>query len=512
MSKRVYHRYVFRRKVVFFVSLAIIGGVCFVYGWWYFSQPARVEITSAPGDALIELAGVEQATGELVTTAPAGEYTLTVTRPGFAEHSESVELKANKLFGKQINLKPNTYSFSLQSDPEGADYEITLPDGSKRNGELPFVESLSAGQMQVKLTLEGYQDLAREFFLDQDSDQIWRLDQPDQLLLSQRTIGPVPSPKGVDFSPNGSEIWVTSLMNPKAGVFVFNAKTGEQIKSINLNDQGGVEVIFSPDGSKAYVSQMESGTIYEIDAENYEILRELTTDSTWCKVMEFSPDGNYLYVANWSGNNVSKIYLKSGEVELIPTVGTPRGLYATADGRYLYVAGFDKGEIEKINLDDGSSEILLTTGGAMRHFVADEDRNILFASDMADNSIFKIDLTTDEVTKFATTDNNPNTIALTPDGKVLFVSNRGVNAAESYYVPGPEWGSIQVFDTTTGEMLDAVVGGNQPTALAVSKDGRYLVYSNFLDADLELYEIPSYEELVTGDGGRSEVYKKELIK
>jgi len=512
MSKRVYHRYVFRRKLVFFISLSVIGIVCLAYGWWYFSQPARVEIASAPVDAIIELVGVDKAAGELIVEAAAGEYNLRVTRSGFVEYTETVALRSNKLFGKQINLEPYDYNFALQSDPPGASYEIVLADGSMRNGELPFSEKLTAGSLRVKLSAEGYQDINQEFFLDQDTDQVWRLDQPGQLLLSQRTLGPVPSPKGAEFSPDGSEIWVTSLMNPNAGVFVFNAQTGEQIKRINLNNQGGVEVLFSPDGAKAYVSQMESGSVYEIDAATYEILRVLPTDSTWCKVMEFSADGKSLFVANWSGDNVSRIDLASGEAETFATVKTPRGLYATADGKYLYVAGFDNGEIEKIDLDSGDSEILLTTGGAMRHFAADEDRNILYASDMADNSVFKIDMATDEVNEFVATDNNPNTIALTPDGKVLFVSNRGVNAAESYYVPGPEWGSIQVFDTETGEMLDAIVGGNQPTALAVSEGGDYMIYSNFLDADLELYAIPAYEDLLAGGGGRSGVYKKELIK
>ena len=79
-------------------------------------------------------------------------------------------------------------------------------------------------------------------------------------------------------------------------------------------------------------------------------------------------------------------------------------------------------------------------------------------------------------------------------------------------MPGPEWGSVLLFDTETGKMLDAIVGGNQPTALDVSPDGKYLVFSDFLDARLEVYEIPSYETLKNGNGGRSGIYKSELKK
>jgi hypothetical protein len=33
-----------------------------------------------------------------------------------------------------------------------------------------------------------------------------------------------------------------------------------------------------------------------------------------------------------------------------------------------------------------------------------------------------------------------NTMDLSPDGKVLYVSNRGENNPRSCYIPGPEWG------------------------------------------------------------------------
>ena len=45
---------------------------------------------------------------------------------------------------------------------------------------------------------------------------------------------------------------------------------------------------------------------------------------------------------------------------------------------------------------------------------------------------------------------------------MLYVSNRGRNGS-NYYLPGPEWGSVLAIDTRTGRILDAIVGGNQPT-------------------------------------------------
>ena len=339
-------------------------------------------------------------------------------------------------------------------------------------------------------------------------------DPPGQLVHHLFNISGAPSAKGVAFSPDGKEIWTTLLLNKKRGITIFDAGTGKKIQDINLNNGGGVEIVFSSDGTRAYASQMETAKVFEIDVQTKKITRVFKTGGVWTKILELSADGKTIYAANWSSNNVSQIDLATGKlVRLIPTVTTPRGVYVTKDNKTLYVAGFDKGEIQKIDLTTYKGKVIYKSGGAMRHFAVDEDKNVLYISDMGRASIMKLDLATNKVTKFAKTDINPNTIALSPDKKILFVSCRGTNfSATNYYVPGPDWGSVLLFDTETGKMLDAIVGGNQPTALAVSKDGTNLIFSDFLDSRLEVFLIPSYETLKNGNGGRSIIYKNYLRK
>ncbi len=335
-----------------------------------------------------------------------------------------------------------------------------------------------------------------------------------QLVHRLFNITGAPSAKSVVITNDNKEIWATLLMNKKRGVSIFSAEDGKKITDINLDGGGGVEIVFSTDGTKAYVSQMETARVFEIDVKTKNILRVFKTKSSWTKVLELSPDGSKLYASNWLGNNISEFDLVSGKLlQNIKTVKTPRGTYITKDGQYIYVAGYDKGEIQKINLIDNTRKIIFKSGGAMRHFAVDEARGILYISDMGKNVIWKLTLNDDKVVQFAKTDSHPNTIALSPDKKVLFVSCRGHNfSSTNYYVPGPDWGSVILFDTTNAKMLDAIVAGNQPTALDVSEDGSLLIFSDFLDAKIEVFKVPSYEELLKGNGGRSAVYKKELIK
>jgi DNA-binding beta-propeller fold protein YncE len=383
------------------------------------------------------------------------------------------------------------------------------------DGERLAVESGYTGEFRgpVTVTVEapGYQ--AHTEVLDLTAAtvrQIW-LDRPGQLLHKVAEWTTAGAPKQVAFTPDNAEVWVTLLNG--TGFQVFDPRTGELIKDVELPEAGSVEVIFNDDGSKGYVSQMETASVYEIDVTTKTVLRTLDTEGIWTKVMALSPDEKTLWASNWVSNNVSEFDLVSGEVtRKLNTVLTPRGLYVTPDGESLYVAGFEDGEIEVFDLATGDSETIYRSGGSMRHLAGDPATGLLYASDMARAHVLVVDTATNEVAELAKVDKVPNTIDLGPDGRVLYVSNRGRNNPETYYKPGPEWGTVVLIDTTTGEYLDAIIGGNQTTGLDVSSDGSMLAFSDFLDNRVTVYAIPPYEELVAGGGGRWEAHLAEITK
>ena len=325
----------------------------------------------------------------------------------------------------------------------------------------------------------------------------------------------VPAPKGVAISPDKKEVWVTALVT-RPSIGIYDPRTGRSLGRVNLGKYGAVEVVFNQDGSRAYASQMQSHTVYEIDTKSRRVLRKFNTGSPWTKVVVISPDGTKLYAANWSGDDVSEISLKSGRLlRRIKTVDTPRGLYITPDGKKMYVAGFGeqtlKGYIQVFNLVNGKGRII-GKGRAMRHMVADEASGRLFTSDLGANCIWVTDMRTDTTKRFTYTDHKPNTIALSPDKRVLFVSCRGANNPKSYNLKGPEWGTVLLYDTQTGKPLDAIIGGNQCTALDVSRDGSLLVFSDFIDGRLRTYDVPTTETLLAGNGGYYKAHLRRVRK
>ena len=395
--------------------------------------------------------------------------------------------------------------------PTGASASIHLVAGADTvSGPSPLAAT-AAGPAVVTVEAEGYRSETITIPPEVEGTVEVFLDPPDQLVDRTMVFTTGAAPKQVAFTPDGGELWVTLLAG--SGLEVYDPATGDLLAPIDLPEAGSVEVIFDAAGDTAWVSQMETASVYEIDVATRRIRRTLATGGSWTKVILADPAGERLWASNWVSNDVSEFDLATGDlVRRIPTVATPRGLATDPLGTRLYVAGYDAGDIERVDLATGEGTVLMHTGGAVRHLVGDPTSGLIYASDMALDTIFAIDTTTDTVTAMAETDRLPNTIDLTPDGQVLAVSNRGRNNPQTYYLPGPEWGSVLLIDTATGGILDAVVGGNQPTGLDISADGTLLAFSDFLDNRVSVFALPPTSALRAGGGGRAATYRDELEK
>ena len=106
-----------------------------------------------------------------------------------------------------------------------------------------------------------------------------------------------PKPKQVDFTPDGKELWVSLLGGN--GLEVFDPTTGTKLDQVKLGKYGSVEMMFNRAGTRLYVSQMETASVYEIDRATRKVLRVFKTGGNWTKVLLLSPDEKTLWASNW---------------------------------------------------------------------------------------------------------------------------------------------------------------------------------------------------------------------
>lgn len=449
--------------------------------------------------------------------APAAMASVTATTLAFtAETQPQSPVSSAPSTSIIASTAPSTTSaprpVTVVARPEDAAAELTASVGGEEMADgTGTLETSVSGSIEVEVTAEGHRPEQVTIPADRSGTvDVW-LDPPDQLVDRTTVIQTGSAPKQVAFTPDGEELWVALLGG--SGLEVYDPDDGARLAAIELPEAGSVEVVFDQSGTTAYVSQMETASVYEIDTATHELGRRFQAGGSWTKVLVLSPDESTLWASNWVSNDVSEIDLDTGTlVRRIPTVTTPRGMAVDSDGTKLYVAGYEHGEIEVVDLASGDGTVIHRSGGAMRHMVADHRAGVVYASDMATDQILTIDSATDEVTELAVSDRLPNTIDVSPDGRVLAVSNRGRNNPETYHLPGPEWGTILLLDTRTGAILDAVVGGNQPTGLDIAPDGRRLAYSDFLDDRVTVVSLPPTARLAAGGGGRAGSYQADIAK
>ena len=246
------------------------------------------------------------------------------------------------------------------------------------------------------------------------------------------------------------------------------------------------------------------------------MLRELDTESAWTKVVALSPDEKTLYAANWSGDDVSEIDLATGKLRRrIPVADTPRGLWPTADGKRCGSrASASRRAASAIDLATGKVDARLrSSGGAMRHIVADEKRGR--AVHLGHGQGLRVGHGHEDGQDEALREDRPQAehdrpLARRPRAVRLLPGREQPEVATTSRAPS---GARSCCSTPrTGKPLDAIVGGNQCTALDVSADGGLLVFSDFLDDRLRVYEVPAYETLAKGGGGRCEAHFADITQ
>jgi DNA-binding beta-propeller fold protein YncE len=196
-------------------------------------------------------------------------------------------------------------------------------------------------------------------------------------------------------------------------------------------------------------------------------------------------------VSNWISQNISVFDSETKTLlRRIPVGGTPRGMAFSPDGGLLYTAIYDEPVIAVVDMKENkvSRRFRLYDGpGAVRHVIYRDNK--LYVSDMYKGTVNILNASTGALLVSRRIGPNINTITLSPDGKRVFASSRGRNNPDDYTLPGPEFGAVYMLNANDLSVEERVWGRNQPTGLAVSPDGKYLAFTDFLDSNLEIYAI-----------------------
>ncbi len=178
------------------------------------TRPASVEIFAYPPDSQIKLDNFKPSVGTLyLPEVKSGTYQIKISRRGYKKISFRIELKRGEKFQKRVELEPDLIPCSFQTLPINSSLQVFPSIGKSFKKKTPWKGKLPAGHTKVVFSKTGYNSLVKVFLVEKPVNlKIW-LDPAGQVLRCLNIFNCGGSPKGVSFTPDNQEVWVTLLGN-----------------------------------------------------------------------------------------------------------------------------------------------------------------------------------------------------------------------------------------------------------------------------------------------------------
>ncbi|MDY7107690.1 MAG: beta-propeller fold lactonase family protein [Planctomycetota bacterium] len=204
------------------------------------------------------------------------------------------------------------------------------------------------------------------------------LDGADSFIITQLPAGQTGSANGptytetsgIELSPDGSILAVCDSFNDKLRLYDTAAR--EQVAEVGVGDFP-LRVAFSPDGTRAYVTNHFSNSlsVINVDGENSSLITTIPGCTGYPLTVSVDGAGEYVYVGTNTGSNGTNAIrvIDAASNTLIKTIltgdGYPRDSYLSPDTATLYVSSTDS-ELIRIDAAGSDSSIIdrvaLTSG------------------------------------------------------------------------------------------------------------------------------------------------------
>jgi YVTN family beta-propeller protein len=247
-------------------------------------------------------------------------------------------------------------------------------------------------------------------------------------------------------------------------------------------------IVVSPDGERAYVTHFEflprPGGLLVIDLASQKVIAEVPLERGGFHDLAISPDGKHAYVT--SGKVVSVVDTSTNTVEAtVPIdVGFPTWIAITPNGKQAYVGNVDfsappgKEQLPISVIDTTLKKVVATIPVAANAMAIAPDGKA-YATEIGaqDQNVAVIDTANNTVVARVQAGVGPWAIAVTPDGKKVWVSNQGPLGGDP-----PNDSTISVIDTGTNQVMATFHVSFQPNKVFFTPDGQFGLVT-FLEGD-----------------------------
>jgi len=295
------------------------------------------------------------------------------------------------------------------------------------------------------------------------------------------------TPHNIQVAPDGKSVWVTanvagedghsheSFLSPKKvlangsdepfdDVIVIDPLTDTIKARISIAPYIHLaHVTVTPDSRFAYITAQEEGAVYKIDALAYFIEKRIETGAgSEPHGLRVSPDGSTAYIAMLKGKALGMLSVGSDTFTSIPLDGQAVQTGVTPDGAFVVASLYDTKKLAVYDVAMKSVRYVDLPAGAKGpvQMYPTPDSRFMYLADQGyyfgqpeSNLVYKIDIHAGRVVKEIVAGKAPHGVAISPDGKSIYVTNLLSN-------------DVSVIDTATDTETEKIFVGVEPNGVS----------------------------------------------
>jgi len=304
-----------------------------------------------------------------------------------------------------------------------------------------------------------------------------------------------PYPFALAVLPGGSRLVVASTGATDQAVQLLDAKEGKVLHSVPV-PRSWLGLAVSPDGSRVFLAGAKEKKLHVFRIAEDRLVPEPAipvtapgdgTKDALPSGLAVSPDGTTLFAARVLADDVAKVDLASGKVVAVFPAGKhPYRPVLGPDGRTLAVTNWGGASVTLLDPATGAVRGTAATEDHPTDAVFSRDGRWLFVAEANRNRVAVVDVAAGKVVRQLSVafgpdgpgspsadllpdGSTPNALALSPDGKTLYVAN-----ADDDAVAVVDVGS----DPSSARAAGFIPSGWYPDALGLSPDGKTLFVAN----------------------------------
>lgn len=280
-------------------------------------------------------------------------------------------------------------------------------------------------------------------------------------------------------------------------VSVIDLNSLKVVKDLDIGADLIHGLALTADGKLLFVTVESDHTLRIVDTRNGQTKAtiKLTGRPNECAV---TPDGKYVAVPIRDGDSVNIVDVAQQKVVKVLPIKEPHNAVSTASNRYLFVSSMGSNAVNIVDLKTMSFSAVVPAGGRPRPYVISSDGKTMYVAVSFLHGFDIVDIPGKKVLqrvemparhsgpprprKFETPDTLTHGLALTPDGKQLWVTSLLDD-------------SIYIYDLEAKKFTGPLATGDGPNWIVFSPDGKYGCISNTDSNDVSIFDVKKSREL-----------------